>query len=213
MATYVHRLLDPLIADLLTQLPAVLLVGARAVGKTTTALRHARDVVRLDRDADAAVFRADPDVALRGLHEPVLIDEWQAMPSVPAAVKRAIDEEPRPGRFLLTGSVRADLDAETWPGTGRLIRVVMDGLVARELAGNVNTPGLFRRLLAEGVDAALQMPSEAPDLRGYIEMALVGSFPVPRRHLAETGRRRRLRAYLDQVITRDAQVELLCLFG
>lgn len=204
MVDYVQRLLDPVIADALSELPAVLVVGARAVGKTTTAVRHARDVVRLDREADAAVFRADPDVALRGLKEPVLIDEWQVVPSVLGAVKRAVDGDARPGRFLLTGSVRADLDAETWPGTGRLIRVVMDGLVTRELTGKAHAPGLFRRLLLEGAEAALFVPSDAPDLRGYIETALAGSFPAPRLHLAETGRRRWLRAYLDQVLTRDA---------
>ncbi len=201
---YVQRLLDPVIASVLSELPAVLVVGARAVGKTTTAVRHARDVVRLDREADAAAFRADPDVALRGLKEPVLIDEWQVVPSVLGAVKRAVDIDARPGRFLLTGSVRADLDAETWPGTGRLMRVVMDGLVTRELTGNVDSPGLFRRLLHEGVEAALLAPNDVPDLRGYIEMILAGSFPAPRLHLAETGRRRWLRAYLDQVFTRDA---------
>jgi len=204
MADYVERLLDPLLTEVLSELPAVLLVGARAVGKTTTAVRHAQDIVRLDREADAAVFRADPDVALRGLKEPVLIDEWQVVPSVLGAVKRAIDANARPGRFLLAGSVRADLDVETWPGTGRLMRVVMDGLVTRELTGKAHATGLFRRLLLEGVEAALSVPSDVPDLRGYIEAALAGSFPVPRLHLAETGRRRWLRAYLDQVLTRDA---------
>ncbi len=204
MSGYVQRLLDPLLTDVLSELPAVLLVGARAVGKTTTAVRHAKDVVRLDREADAAVFRADPDVALRGLKEPVLIDEWQAVPSVLGAVKRAVDEDARPGRFLLTGSVRADLDTETWPGTGRLMRVVMDGLVTRELTGRTHVPGLFRRLLLEGIDAALSVPSDVPDLRGYIDAALAGSFPSPRLHLSGAGRRRWLRAYLDQVLTRDA---------
>lgn len=84
------------------------------------------------------------------------------------------------------------------------MRVVMDGLVTRELTGNVDSPGLFRRLLHEGVEAALLAPNDVPDLRGYIEMILAGSFPAPRLHLAETGRRRWLRAYLDQVFTRDA---------
>jgi uncharacterized protein len=204
MVEYIQRLLDPVIADVLGELPAVLVVGARAVGKTTTAVRHAQDIVRLDREADAAAFRADPDVALRGLREPVLIDEWQVVPSVLGAVKRAVDVDSRPGRFLLTGSVRADLDTETWPGTGRLMRVVMDGLVARELAGKAHSPGLFSRLLSEGVEAALLAPNDAPDLRGYVEMTLAGAFPAPRLHLAETGRRRWLRAYLDQVFTRDA---------
>src|SRR6266508_6931241 len=119
MPAYTPRAVDPLIDRLLTELPALFIVGPRAAGKTTTAARYARTVVQLDREAEAVAFRADPDAALRGLPEPVLLDEWQVVPGVLGAVKRAVDEDPRPGRFLLTGSVRGDLDQEMCPGTGR----------------------------------------------------------------------------------------------
>jgi len=75
--------------------------------------------------------RADPDAALRRVTEPVLIDEWQEVPEILAAVKRAVDDAPRPGRFLLTRSVEADLTSTTWPGTGRVIRIVLHGLTRR----------------------------------------------------------------------------------
>lgn len=88
-------------------------------------MRHAATTVRLDSPREAAAFEADPDSALRGLDEPVLLDEWQSVPAVLGAVKRAVDSDPRAGRFLLTGSVRADLEAETWPGTGMLVCVPM----------------------------------------------------------------------------------------
>jgi hypothetical protein len=105
MARYLPRLVDNLIRELLNELPAVLVVGPRAAGKTTTAARHAVTLVRLDRPAEAAAFRADPDAALASFDEPVALDEWQEVPTVLGAVKRAVDEDPRPGRFLLTGSV------------------------------------------------------------------------------------------------------------
>jgi predicted AAA+ superfamily ATPase len=63
-AGYRPRLIDRGISELLAAVPAVMLVGPRAVGKTTTALRHARTVVRLDREAEAIPMRADPDAAL-----------------------------------------------------------------------------------------------------------------------------------------------------
>ena len=116
---YSARLLDGAIQTLFKQLPALLLVGPRASGKTTTAARHARSMVRLDTDAEAQAFRADPDAALRGLQEPILIDEWQMVPGVLGAIKRAVDARPDPARFIITGSVRAELDGEWWPGTGR----------------------------------------------------------------------------------------------
>ena len=125
MAAYLPRLIDPVIEQLFAELPALSIVGPRASGKTTTAARHVREVVRLDRDDEAVAFLADPDAAIATLREPVLFDEWQEVPGVLGAVKRAVDADPRPGRFILTGSVRAELDVATWPGTGRVVPLAM----------------------------------------------------------------------------------------
>src|SRR3954453_8052591 len=92
-AAYVPRLLDLQLDALAAQLPAVMVTGARAAGKTTTLARRAATVVRLDVPAQAAAFEADPDSALRGLAEPVLLDEWQAVPPVLGAVRRAVESD------------------------------------------------------------------------------------------------------------------------
>ncbi|MFZ1488824.1 MAG: DUF4143 domain-containing protein [Ilumatobacteraceae bacterium] len=206
MTSYVRRLVDDDLPRLLAAHPAVLLVGPRAAGKTTTARRYAASVVRLDRPAEAAAFAADPDAALARLSEPVLLDEWQAVPEVLGAVKRAVDDDSRPGRFLLTGSVRADLDAQTWPGTGRLIRLSLHSLNEREIA--VGTPERNPiDVLAQGDPMALGQPDPAPDLPGYIGLALRGGFPDATLRLDGRDRDRWLESYLDQILTRDA-VEL-----
>jgi predicted AAA+ superfamily ATPase len=199
---YRERSVDPLLVSLLSQLPALLVVGARATGKTTTASRLAATSIRLDHPAEAAAFRADPDAALRELEEPVLLDEWQAVPGVLGAVKRAVDSDSRPGRYLLTGSVRAELDAETWPGTGRLVRVAMYGMTVAEQVGQARTRPLFDRL-AEG-DVPEPAP-EPPDLRGYVELALRSGFPEAALALSGTARERWLESYVDQLLTRDAR--------
>jgi hypothetical protein len=41
---------------------------------------------------------------LTGLVAPVILDEWQEVPELLGAVKRSVDEDPSPGRFILTGS-------------------------------------------------------------------------------------------------------------
>jgi len=200
MADYHRRSVDALISELAKELPALLIVGPRATGKTTTAIRHAATVVRLDRPAEAVAFRADPDAALRGLEEPVLLDEWQVVPEVLGAVKRAVDTASRPGRFLLTGSVRADLDAPTWPGTGRLVRVALFGMTVAEQLGRSRSMPLVDRL-AKG--EALEVPPDVPDLRGYVDLALRGGFPEAALALSEQTRPRWLEAYVDQLLTRD----------
>lgn len=199
MARYLSRLVDSLLGELLAELPAVLVLGPRATGKTTTAARHAESIIRLDRPAEAAAFRADPDAALAAFDEPVVLDEWQEVPSVLGAVKRAVDAEPRPGRFLLTGSVRADIEAETWPGTGRVVRVGMFPMTVAERLERGTRP-LVDRLMD---DETLEPAVPGTDLRDYIALALQGGFPEML-SLSERGRRRWLDSYIEQLLTRDA---------
>ena len=68
-------------------------------------------------------------------------------------MKRAVDAAFRPGRSLLTGSVRAELEEEVWPGTGRLVRVpmyvVMDAKVRRLL--DASTEAIFAAAVEQGM--------------------------------------------------------------
>lgn len=198
---YRTRLVDGLIDELLGELPALMITGPRASGKTTTAQRHSGDVVRLDRAAEASVFRADPDAALELRKEPVLLDEWQEVPEVLGAVKRAVDREPRPGRFILTGSVRAELDTPSWPGTGRLVRLPMYGMTVRELVGRAPSRPFLDRLASDEQPSAAP---DSPDVRGYMQLALGSGFPEPAIHLGSRATIRWLGGYVDQLLTRDA---------
>ena len=199
MEAYLERLVDPWISEILRSAPAVMITGARASGKTTTALRHAASVVRLDNEREALPFRADPDAALRDRPEPVLLDEWQACPEVLGAVKRAVDAERRPGRFILTGSVRSDSDPALWPGTGRLIRVAMHPLTVREQHSRPGRPFIDGLLAAEPPP----LPSDPPDLRDYAEIALRGGFPEPAIELEGSVRRGWLESYVEQLLLHE----------
>lgn len=200
---YVPRMVDPLIVELMAGFPAVLVMGPRACGKTTTAARHARTIVRLDREAEAAAVRADPDGAL-DVARPVLLDEWQLAPAILAAVKRAVDARPGSGSFLITGSVRSDLESSGWPLTGRALRVQMYGMTEREIHGVGITGSLLDRLAAHGVDG-LPTSEEPPVLNEYIARALRSGFPDAVLATSDRLRRQWLRAYVDQLLTRDAE--------
>ena len=208
VAEYLERLADSLMTDFLKELPALALVGPRASGKTTTAARYARTIIRLDRPAEALAVAADPDAAIEGLAEPVLLDEWQEVPQVLGAVKRACDAEPRPGRFVLTGSIRAETEAETWPGTGRVTRIAVYPMTVGEQLAAPETPLVDRiargDLAALGARAAVRAGSA--NLRDYVEMALRGGFPQAALGLGERARRSWLDTYIEEIVSRDSQM-------
>lgn len=82
---------------------AVTLDGPKGVGKTSTASRRAGDELRLDLEQHWRMARADPELVTR-LPKPLLIDEWQRVPAVWGAVRRAVDDGADPGSYLLAGS-------------------------------------------------------------------------------------------------------------
>jgi predicted AAA+ superfamily ATPase len=200
MPEYVTRLVDARLRELSAELAALMVVGPRAVGKTTTLERFAASVVRLDVAAQAAAFAADADAALVGLPEPALLDEWQAVPDVLGAVARAVNADPRPGRFLLTGSVRADIEAAPWPGTGRLQRVAMFPMTVREQRRR-----LGRSFVDRAAAGAPLRPAEGTaDLRTYVELATTGGFPWPAMALRPGAARSTwFDSYINDLLTHD----------
>ncbi|MDE3009120.1 MAG: ATP-binding protein [Acidobacteriota bacterium] len=203
---YRPRLANNHLTYLLDEFPAVMITGARAVGKTTTGSQHVNHIVRLDDPGVAAAFHADPDAALRRTTRPVLLDEWQEVPSVLGAVKRVVDRDPTPGQFILTGSVRAELNNEMWAGTGRSVRLSMYPLTERELRSEhrLNQPSFLERVIASGLDD-VTLPTEVLDINGYIDAALRGGFPeIAYRERSHRARMTWLMSYVDDLVTRDA---------
>jgi uncharacterized protein len=201
---YVPRLAEARLEQLFAELPALSIVGPRATGKTTIARRLSRSVVQLDNPVEASAFEADPDAALAALPEPILLDEWQAVPGVLGAVKRAVDRGSGAGRFLLTGSVRAKFTGATWPGTGRVVDVHMYGLTVREIVGQLTGEPFLSRLAHADIDA-FAVPADPPDLLGYIDLALRGGFPDAALDPSPDTRGAWLSGYLDQLLTRDLE--------
>lgn len=205
---YLPRLVDLRLAAVLSTFPAVLILGPRASGKTTTARQIAGDVVELDDPAQAAPFRADPTATLKArLHrrtgaDPLLLDEWQAVPDVLGAVKRVVDQGVAPGSLVLTGSVRAGLTSVSWPGTGRVIQIDMHPMTVLEQRASSEPHSELVDQLFAGRAAELALPPELPDLVGYVDLSVASGFP-PVLRLAEADSRAWLRSYLQQLVLRD----------
>lgn len=200
---YYPRVVERLLAtELLPVFPAVLIVGPRGSGKSTSAARFADTVIDLSQPGPAQAAREDPDGILASRSGTMVIDEWQEVPEIIGAVKRAVDADwdGAVGRFILTGSARAAQVATTWPGTGRIIRVHMAGLTQSELNNN----NLYNPVDAffSGHNSAAA-PSELTRL-DYLERIVSGRFPAVIK-LSGRGRARWFDAYTEQLVELDAR--------
>ena len=100
------RLVGAALSERLRVMPAVVVTGARQTGKSTLVeqlVAGKRRYATLD-DLDVIdAARRDPEILVGG-PGPVTLDEVQREPELLRAVKRAVDRDRTPGRFLLTGS-------------------------------------------------------------------------------------------------------------
>ena len=193
---YVRRMVDTELDALLPDLPAVLLDGPKAVGKTATALQRAQTVHRLHRAPVQAIAQADPQVVLAGPY-PVLLDEWQRVPQLWDEVKTSVDEDLTGGRFLLTGSLPA---GGTHSGAGRIASLRLRPLSLPERGASTATVSLADLLKGQ----AVVQGSCDLGLADYTELILSSGFPGMQ-HLAGRALQTQLDGYLQRIVDTDVQ--------
>lgn len=118
---YEKRLIDSILKEYVDELPAILLEGAKAVGKTETCKQLASTEYRMDNAAQRELLQNNPDIILQNA-KPVLIDEWQLAPSLWSYVRHAVDDGLPNGSVLFTGS-SIRVNSRVHSGAGRIIRL------------------------------------------------------------------------------------------
>ena len=107
---------------------AVLIIGPKWCGKTTTAERHAKSVLKLqDKDnykSNMMWADIEPSRLLKG-EKPRLIDEWQVAPVLWDSVRTSVDDTEGYGLYILTGSTVVNEEEIMHSGTGRIHRLLM----------------------------------------------------------------------------------------
>ena len=116
--------------------PAVLLSGARQVGKSTLCLNQDREYRVFDDLSEREAALNDSMGYIASLPKPITLDEIQKVPEVLEGIKINIDKKRLNGTFLLTGSANV-LDMKKAKDTlaGRIIEIVMWPLSQKELKG------------------------------------------------------------------------------
>ena len=132
------RINQSVIVDFLGWSPAVGILGARQVGKTTLAKTFANDPekgVYLDLDSPQAMAKLGNASAFfeANRHRLVILDEIQNRPEILQLLRGEIDADRRPGRFLILGSASFKLLKQSQSLAGRLALVDMAPLLLSEV--------------------------------------------------------------------------------
>jgi uncharacterized protein len=200
------RSLLPRLEDALATSRVVALVGARQVGKTTLAaqvFRARRGTYRtLDDPAALEQVRRDPEAFL-DVPGPLAIDEFQrGGDDLLRAIKLRVDADPRPGRFLLTGSTRfTTLPSLAESLAGRIAIVELHPLSQGEIR---RVRERFVERLFGRPEALRRAGAVATTPAHVLQAACAGGYPEARR---QPERRRPLwfDGYVQSVTQRDVR--------
>ena len=198
--TIVPRLAAEQVERALGDTPVVLVVGPRQSGKTTLVgrlLGGGRRYITLDDATSHEAALSDPVGFVRGLDR-VTIDEVQRAPDLLRAIKVSVDEDRRPGRFLLTGSANVlALPQVSESLAGRLAVVSLLPLSPAEVRGK--EPDFLTRAF-DGELADVEETIVGDDL---VRLVLTGGFPEMLFRIDEDRRQAWARDYLKTLLRRD----------
>jgi predicted AAA+ superfamily ATPase len=178
----------------------VAISGPRQSGKTTLARRFVGAGVKyltLDDPATLEAARGDPVAFVRPLDRCV-IDEIQRAPELLLAIKRSVDEDPRPGRFLVTGSANLLTVATIRESLAGRIEIVPLYPLARAERLRRKRPTFLSRALRGQPPMARSAPESAVE-----DVVLCGGYPEALKRGTERRRQDWYRAYVDSIVNRD----------
>lgn len=178
MDKYLPRLIDKTIENTLQYAGAILIVGPKWCGKTTSAGRIAKSILKM-QDPDKMLgylttAETKPSLLLIG-EKPRLIDEWQMAPVLWDAVRNSVDIIGKPGQYILTGSTCVNKEKIMHSGTGRFTKLVMYPMSlyeSKESNGKISLKQLFnnKNLDIDGIKSDLS-------IENLIKAACRGGWP------------------------------------
>lgn len=202
---FFQRTLADVLASACQSFPAILLTGPRQSGKTTllrAQFGSSHGYVSLENPDVRERAEADPVGFLRDHAPPVIVDEIQHVPSLLPYIKTAIDEDRRPGQWLLSGSQGFPLmQGASESLAGRVAVLTLLPLSAGEAAGRPQPRLTVEDLLARAFEARRRPAGRRSSLARWL---LYGGFPElwanPR-----VNRRLWLASYVQTYLERDVR--------
>lgn len=199
----ITRHLAPLVSESLQDTPAVLVNGPRQCGKTTLVRQFAGELTyyTLDDPNLLAAVQQDPLGFARQLDR-AIIDEVQRAPQLLLALKLVIDQDRRPGRFLLTGS--ANLMALPQIADSLAGRVALHTLLPLSQSERHGRPNDFLQR-AQAQDWPLTHPAWVASRDDTVTQVLAGGYPEMRQRPTSARRQAWAKAYIQTLVERDVR--------
>ena len=200
----IRRNIEDAVRQALSDTPVVLLNGARQTGKTTLAQSLARangaQYYTLDDAATLALASTDPSGFIRNLNGPVMLDEIQKAPELFPAIKRVVDADRRPGRFLLTGSANVmTLPRLSESLAGRMALIPLLPLSAGAPAGT--REGFIKRLFGGTLPKA-KLPAGRENFAARLTR---GAYPEATQRETDARRAAWFASYITTILHRDVR--------
>lgn len=197
------RYLQQQVLDALSDTPVVCILGPRQVGKTTLAkqLQPERTYISFDDASLLDAARFDPVGFVAGLPDQVILDEVQRVPELLSAIKLSVDNDRRPGRFILTGSANLLL----LPGVQESLAGRMEVIYLNPLSEQEKHHSSYS-LLEAMISGQLKpvITGIQPPVSGVAEAVVRGGYPEPNTR-TEQRAQQWYRQYLNAIIQRDVQ--------
>jgi len=186
------RCMTAALGQRLQAMPAVVVTGARQSGKSTLVKMQppeSRPYYSLDDIDVLDLARRNPEALVEGAAH-VTLDEVQREPGLLLAVKRTIDTDRRPGRFILTGSANLLLmQGISESLAGRASYLTLWPMTRREQLG-LGRCGLWEELVTANDD---QWPdllrADTSGQEDWQKFAVRGGFPTPAVHMSKAADR------------------------
>ena len=190
------------VATALKDTPVVMVNGPRQCGKTTLVREFAnsgRAYFTLDDDTVLEAARGDPAGFVRGLDR-AIIDEVQRAPDLLRAIKRSVDNDRRPGRFLLTGSA----NVLTLPQVSESLAGRME-IVSLLPLSRAETRGKQPTFLEKAFAGKLASPTETMTGGDLVRAVLTGGYPEMLQRKDPNRRQVWARDYVKAIVQRDVR--------
>ncbi len=134
----IPRAIEPLVAEVASGYPVVVITGPRQAGKTTLARQGFAHLpyVSLEDPLEQSAFDADPRAWLARYPDGAVLDEIQRVPELPRWLQGIVDSDQRFGRWVLTSSQQYQvMDRITQSLAGRVARLELMPFSYAELKG------------------------------------------------------------------------------